>query len=55
MASTMSGNGLINATLFHHWLQLFAYAPVVDLAKYRLGIFLWEVLVAFYNLKGNVQ
>ena len=55
MPRAVCGNRLLNTALFHHGFQFLTYAPVVDLAKYRLGIFLWEVLVAFYDLKWNVQ
>ena len=55
MSRAMCGNLLVNAALFHHWLQLLADTPIVHLTKYRLGIFLWIVTVAFDNLQGHCQ
>lgn len=55
MASTVCRNRFVYATLLHHRLQLLADAPIVHLTKYRLGIFLWIVTVAFDNLKGHCQ
>ena len=55
MPSAVSRNGLVNATLFHHRLQLLEDTPIVDLTKDRFRILLRIVTVTLDDLQGNFQ
>ena len=55
MSRAVSRNGLVYATLLHHWLQLLADTPVVDLTKDRFRILFRVVTVTLDDLQGNFQ